>query len=315
MEWANRLSDMGHETGLYCSRTVRRPEWFRLKDSVPVFNTRRQLEKYDTWIICSPHDIRLARVRPSKKVSVFLFLQMREDLFRPDDRKWQELCQEFYDNCYPLITISKWIFQDLRKMFPSRGPMKIVSNGVNLRDFPLEPGCRKDSATILVEGWNALNPTKDVDRIAPRVASILKQRGYRILAYSQTPLKDYPDAADGFYCLPTIEELNFLYRRASILLKASRFDARSCSPMEAMTKGTVTVRAIEKGDDDLCGWYNCVRVPYDFQALLAGAETLLGSSQLWEKLSVECLKYVEKNSWDRSMPRIEELLRCPSAWY
>jgi hypothetical protein len=48
--------------------------------------------------------------------------------------------------------------------------------------------------------------------------------------------------------------------------------------MEGSPGGTVTARALVQGDDDLVDGYNCLRVGYDYDALLEAARRLLGDT-------------------------------------
>jgi hypothetical protein len=113
---------------------------------------------------------------------------------------------------------------------------------------------------------------------------------------------------DEFYVLPDLETLNFLYSNATILIKATQYDARSCSPMEAMTKGTVTARAIIEGDDDLHHFKNCYRVSYDVDKLYYAALTLLKDDTLRNILACNCISYVQTYTWDYWMEKIVGIL-------
>jgi glycosyltransferase involved in cell wall biosynthesis len=206
-----------------------------------------------------------------------------------------------------LISISEWNISYINRHFPKRGPVYYVGNGVNTNDFPIEK-IKKDGQYVLVEGWNALNPSKDSARIAPRVAGKLKEKGYKILAYSQQRCSDYRKIPDEFHVKPKLAKMNDLYRRATILLKASHYDARACAPVEAMTKGTVTARAITLGDDDLIHEKNCIRGLYDENSLYESALRLLEDTELRGRLSRNCYRHVHKYSWGYWMPKIEDIL-------
>jgi glycosyltransferase involved in cell wall biosynthesis len=209
-----------------------------------------------------------------------------------------------------LILISGWNKRFIEKNFHCHHEyIHYVGNGVNFNDFPIMADCKKDGKTILVEGWESTNPTKDVDAIGPTVAQMLREDGYRILAYSQMPLERFPDTPHEYYFRPSIERLNQLYERATVLIKASKYDARACAPMEAMTKGTVTVRAISLGDDDLINDKNCIRVPYCNEVdLYREVKALLNDNEKLTRLKNNCLEYVQKYSWDYWMPQIERIL-------
>ena len=234
-------------------------------------------------------------------------MQMLEHIFRPTDIDWQERCKRFYLSPHPLIAISQWNIRLLKEDWHRTGPIHYVGNGVNFDDFPLthEP---KDGKTVLVEGWEGYNPAKDIDQIGPAVASMLKADGYTILAYGQTPIKTMPHVPHKYYCCPNIKLINYLYEKATILIKASRYDARSCSPVEAMAKNTVTARAIVEGDDDLIDMFNCLKVGYDVRLLYQASINLLQNNSLRETLAGNAVNYLLDNTWDIWMKKINDIL-------
>lgn len=234
-------------------------------------------------------------------------MQMMEHMFRPHDIEWNAMCKEFYTSPHPLISISKWNIEALQKDYGRTAPTHYVGNGVNLNDFPIEHQ-EKDGKTVLVEGWEGYNPTKDVEHIGPKVAYRLKQDGYKIIAYGQVPIKFYPLVPDKYYLCPDLKTLNYIYSKATIMIKASRYDARSCAPMESMTKGTVTARAIIDGDDDLIGGRNCAKVGYTEHELYGAALMLLRNSDTRKMMADNCRKHVLDFSWQYWMEKINEIL-------
>ncbi len=300
MEWANRLS-RAHQVTLSVSQGDLSCRWFEL---APQVGLRRGLAAADCTIITSPHTIDWQQTGKT-----FIFMQMAEHLFQPANRRWSAQCRRFYTSPHPLIAISQWNIRMLRETYSRTGEIFYTGNGVNLDHFPVshQP---KDGRVVLVEGWVCYNPTKDVGRVAPQVAERLKADGYRIVAFSQLPISDYFHVPDEYYLSPDLATMNALYDRATILLKASRCDARSCSPMEAMTKGTVTARAIVDGDDDLINYDNCLRTTYAAEPLYEVARRLLTDAPLRERLADNCRQHVQRYTWDHYMRQIEQILAC-----
>lgn len=304
LEWANRLSAF-HKVFLY-SRDRRRLNWFNLDKKVQRIATPKILKCCHCLIVCSPHDVELL-TDPDRPERCFVFMQMLEHMFKPSNPYWIAKCKKFYLTEYPLISISKWNIQELRKM-GRKSPIYYVGNGVNINDFPIYEG-NKSGDTVLIEGWQVTNPTKDAQRIAPRVARRLKDMGYKIKAYGQLPLDGvYDDVLDRYYRFPSLRVLNTLYEEAAILLKASVCDARSCSPMEAMAKGAVPVRAIEYGDDDLIDGHNCLRVGYDEEELFQAAVKVLTDTELQLELRVAGHAYIREYSWSYWINEIDNIL-------
>lgn len=304
LEWANRLAER-HQVFL-------RPlhghscDWFKISPKVRIVFDDIPLTFCDLVIITSPHSIKYDRdPLPKRKV---VFLQMMEHQFQPNNKVWRNRCLQTYQSDLPLITISRWGIDKLYKEFHRAAPTHYVGNGVNLDHFPIsyKP---KDGKTVLVEGWMAGNSTKDNMRIGPQVAQQLRARGYRIIAYSAVPASgSYKSVPHEYHAHPSLSLLNELYERASILIKATHCDFRSTSPMEAMTKGTVTARAIDEGDDDLIHDVNCLRGKYNQKELLKNALDLLTNTEKREKMSRACLEYVQAHSWDYWMEKIERIL-------
>ncbi len=293
LEWANRLQDLGHKVTLLCKE--KECSWFNIR--VPIcqnvlFNV------FDCLIVTSPHDVHLLdQPKPLKK---FVFMQMLEHLFNPTNIKFYEQCIKFYTTKYPLISISKWNIDSLQKDFGRTGVIHYVGNGINLEDFPIRDVVRTNN-TILLESPEPTNNAKDVDRLALKVGTYLKQLGYRITGYGIK--KPNSDIFDEFIIKPDLLTLNRLYEDAFLMIKATRYDARSTAPIEAMTKGCVTVRAIEKGDDDL-NEDNSFRCGYNFTDLQQLAEK---ATDDYSRADI-CRSYAQSISWDNIMPQINSIL-------
>lgn len=301
-EHINRLCDFGHEVYAWYPKR-QRPNWFEIDSRVRWTWNVNHLRGVDVLVITSPHAIDHADLVHAKKT--FIFCQMAEHLFRPHDKVWQRRCAQFYTSPHPMLSISKWNIELFEKEFGRTGLTYYIGNGVNTTDFPIEKH-DTDGKTVLVEGWECSNPSKDVDHIGPNVAARLKMEGYRILAYGALPLKVLASVPDEYHERPDLKTLNELYSRATILIKASKYDARACAPVEAMTKGCVTARSIIKGDDDLLHGVNCLRSDYSFDGLYASAKSLLESPDLRGLLSAECWARLPK--WEKEMPRINQIL-------
>ncbi len=306
IEWANHLLNIfGHDVTMYTPKPCERPDWIRLDPKVKLIS-RELMTGYDCLIITSPHTIDLQN-HPNRPKKVFVFLQMMEHLFRPNDAEWKAKCVQLYQSPYPLFSISKWNIEMMQNEFGRTGPTHYIKNGVNTYDFLISRK-PKDGKTVLIEGWECSNPSKDIKNIAPLVAKFLRKQGYRILAYSGKPLKTLPQVPHRYYFRPDTEKINELYEQATILIKASLFDARACAPMEAMTKGTVTVRAINYGDDDLVNEYNCLKSIYRYSELLKNSIRLLQNEELRLQLAANGFDYLESLKWEDVLKQANEII-------
>lgn len=305
-EWANRLTKW-HEVSLFCMHrdNPRKHEWITIHNKVNVVYNPEQGE-YDLCILTSPMTMPYENLAIKKKV---IFMQMAEHLFRPM-QDWQELCARMYLTRYPIISISKWNMAHIKELGRT-GKTYYVGNGVNFKDFPLVhlSEARKEKGTVLVEGWESGNQSKDPDHIAHTVAERLKADGYRIIAYSQLPIRHGIGIPDEYHCRPDLSTMNKMYERAEIMIKATKYDARACGPCEAMTKSTPTARAIIQGDDDLIDNVNCLRSSYNADHLYHNAKKLLTNQALRERLSLNCFDYVRNEcDWNVIMPKINQIL-------
>lgn len=300
LEWANRLPNT---VILNTSPKSAQLTWFENK--VPVTSNPAILKKCDTLIITSPHGIELGG-HPYAPKNVIVFLQMMEHIFQEGNPSWLKRCMRFYKSPHPMILGAHWNAQWCRD-FGRTAPIYYVGNGVNLADFPIIKE-KSGPLTVLVEGWEPYNPAKDVDSLGPKVARRLRADGYHILAYSQFPLKTMPEVPHEYYCKPDLATLNDLYSRAHVLVKATRYDARALAPMEAMTKGTVTARAIVYGDDDLINNVTALRCGYNEDDLYDNAKRLLTDRALRESLAANCLEYVQKFTWDYYIGQVMQVI-------
>lgn len=295
LEWANRLTAW-HDVYLHSLMGGTPHEWFPLSSKVKIVGP--SMQGMDCLIITSPHAIDFQDRWDTPK-RVFIFMQMVEHLFKPHDKKFVDQCTRFYTSPHPMFHGSRWGY-DYCAGAGRTGKEIYIPNGVNLDHFPL---CyrKKDHNTVLVESWEASNPAKDVDHIAPRVAERLKKHGFKIIAYGALPLKTMRSVPDEYHPKPSLAKLNRLYERATILLKATKYDARALAPMEAGTKGTVTARAIILGDDDLVDGWNCEKTDYSEDQLYNSAVRLLGYPDYREKLATNMEMHIRKHPWDSIM--------------
>ena len=301
LEWANRLHDLGHHVTIFDQSKRRVCNWFPVK--VPIANNSYIFSRCDCLIVTSPHGVEYFYSSIPQK---FGFVQMMEHHFRPNNKKWLEMCRKFYTIPFPMFSISQWNIDEMTNKFGRTGQTHYIGNGINLDQFPIveQP---KDYKTILIESPQTSNPSKDPDFVTLKVAKQLKDEGYKIIGYGANPLTIMTEAVDEYYVKPDLDLLNNLYSRATILLKATKMDARSTSPIEAMTKGTVTVRAIEMGDDDLT-FDNSYRCLYDETELFNHAKIALTYKSMTDQKAKLCLEYAQQNTWDKWMDKINKII-------
>lgn len=302
IELANRLTKY-YNVHLHSLNGLHNVDYWSINEKVKIVDS--DMSNMDILLITSPHSIDFG-YRVDTPNNVFVHLQMMEHLFN-NSIKWHDQCKRLYTTEYPIMSISEWNIERLTSVYKRQGITHYIGNGVNTDDFEIK-FTDKDFKTVLVEGLEPGNPAKDTDRIGSKVALKLKREGYDIIAYGQTPPKLYGHVPCEFHQSPSLEKLNELYERATILLKASKYDARSCSPIEAATKGTVTARAIINGDDDLINNVNCLKVGYSEQSLYKAAKKLLTDKENYYRLQSGLKDLLKQNDWDIWIKKIHEII-------
>lgn len=302
ISWCNHLKSIyGHEVDLFTESTETKCTWRRL--DVPVVTKFKQ-KYYDVVIICSPHSIWIEEIVTTEKV--FVFCQMAENLFHPDDERWRSLCFRFYRSPNPMFSISKWNIE----LFESLGRFAetyYIGNGIDFNDFPIERPDR-NWKIILLESPDTKNPSKDPDHLALKLAGELKGMGYKIIAYGAKPLLNLRKNVDHYVINPDLATINKLYSEATIMIKATKYDARSLSPLEAMTKGCVVSRAINEGDDDLIDSYNCLKTDYNYEHLKAQTLELLNNQELITTLKENAYKYISEQTWINHLEPVNKII-------
>lgn len=305
VEHANGLARQGHDVTLQVVHKPERalPDWVSFDDDVEIQSgaIKYNPARFDAIIYGSPF-LAVQFHSHYKDANAFLLLQMCEELFNPDNANYVRQAIESYHLPIPIIGISQWNKDRILEVHQRdpKLPYHLIGNGVSDN---FQPGVKDEGLTVLVEGWVGYNPAKDTEAIAPRVALHLKQKyGARIIAYSQFPLNHpqakFKDVPDEYYVQPTAEQIVMLNQRATFLLKASHYDARSCAPVEAMKCGTPTVRAIDLGDDDLIHKFNCLRCGYNYDEMICNAEMMIEIEYLCQTLAEHGMQYAETNlSW------------------
>lgn len=305
VEWANNLARRGHDVTLHVASGGMQ-EWIAIAQAVNVqLGGHWSANHYDTVIATTPP---LALDLDARKTTAqkFFLLQMAEHLFSPGTGYERQSIQSYNVNM-PIIGISKWVESLIKREHGRKGEMYYIGNGVSSE---FKPGKKDSELTVMVADWEGYNAAKDVNAIGPKVANELKELyGAKIIAWSALPCKTLPDVPDEYYQRASTETLVKLYQRCHLVIRASMYDARSCSPVEAMACGTATARAIHQGDDDLIHGYNCLRSGYDYRALLYNAKRLITDQTLRERLEKNGLEYRKQwLSWGFWMDIVEDII-------
>lgn len=212
---------------------------------------------FDLVILCSPHSVYV--LDDLKGAQCIVFIQMLEHLWL--NGKMAANCDRFYNSGHPTFVNAKFI-QAHKKV----GASTVVETWIpGYFHNNLYVSSNKSTCTLLLESPETSNPTKDVDKIALKVATRLKKYrpSLQIIGYGRNkPSAQYRGLFDSFVIMPSINDLASIYNTATVMLKATMFDGRACAPLEAMLFDCVNVRAINFGDDHLNN-ENCYLSDYD----------------------------------------------------
>lgn len=311
VEWANGLARRGHHVTLQVEAGPIRVDWIDISPAVEVLpGPGWELHGYDVAIAGTP-PIANRMDAMSGSAERFFLLQMAEDMFAPNYAPWVKACRRSYTVKMPIIGISRWVEAHVRK-WRDNGKMFYIGNGVS-SDF--KPGKKDRELTVIVECWGGYpgnsNPAKDISQLGPKVAQHVKQKyGARVIAMSQFPNWTYQDVPDEYIEKPDQQTWVRTMQRGHLMIKASRYDARSTAPVEAMACGAPTARALVEGDDDLIHEYNCFRGGYSLDELIEHAERLIEDSEVRATLAANGLKYRQQYlSWDYWMGKVEGIFK------
>jgi glycosyltransferase involved in cell wall biosynthesis len=307
-EHLNGLTERGHNCTLVL---LKGPpiDWMPTKFA-QVVATGPVLDRFDvivateinTWQFAADHNSFPNTQR--RKV----FIQMVEHLFFPPDNKAWEEFQRYYYHLETLepIVISKWLQRWVVKRCGRVPP--VIKNGVNAKMFYPDSMVEPGRLRILIEG-HGKNMAKDVEGMSHHAALWLRDEGvdFELWGFSQYP---QPYEFDRYWRLPGQNVIRQIYSSCDILLKASRFEGRSCVDVEAMACGCAVNRAIIEGGDDLKHNYNCLVTRYGNQdAFQDNLMRLTTDEGLRKRLITGGLDYVDKHlGWEDIIPVLEGVL-------
>ena len=297
LELANQFAHRGHDVTVYDQSGNGRQTWYPIRCKV----TDKLDYNYDRVIIGSPHAVPFISRFIDAGAKVITWLQMIEHWFRPTDIPFYEHSKKFYDGPN-MISSATWGLNVI-----GRQDATVLPTGINPEVFQYYK-TDKDYKTVCLESPEPTNPVKDIDRKAIYAALHLIRLGYKIIGFGALPLKkDAKPVFDEYYIKPSVSLINSMYGRSSVLLKCTKYDFRSTAPLEAMTKGTVTVRAITQGDEDLTK-ENSVRMLYSVPSheIALQVQDLLNDRLRYARLQDVCIATAESLKWGNIFGQYEK---------
>jgi len=307
-EHLNGLTDRGHNCTLVL---LQGPpiNWMPTKFTQLVVQEQVQ-DRFDvivateinTWPVVAEHSF-FPNVQRRK-----VFIQMVEHLFFSHDSEAWGKFQGYYHHLETLepIVISQWLREWVTRQCGQVPP--VIRNGVNTKMFYPDSTVEDDRLRILIEG-HGKNMAKDIEGMGHYAATWLREEGvdFELWGFSQYP---QPYEFDRYWRLPNQSTIRQIYSSCDILLKASRFEGRSCVDVEAMACGCAVNRAIIMGKDDLKHNHNCLVTRYGNQdAFQENLMRLATDEKLRGRLITGGHHYVNAHlRWADIIPVLEEAL-------
>lgn len=310
-EHLNRLTERGHSCYLYALNGDRSVGWMSTKFRVIGKDALKRTAKKTDVVVATEANTPPVVVELETKGRKFYFIQMRESLFWTQGNPlWAgevELTYEQMKGILQPVVISEWLKAFLEDEYGYED-VPIVPNGINMDMFypePTFPKCEKPR--LLIEG-HGRNEAKDVYNLSYQVVDAYRKniQPIELWGFSQYPAHG---EFDSYWVQPSQDEIRQIYSSCDVLVKASRYEGRSCVDPEAMACGCAVVRAIDTGDDDLLDDVNCLKVEYgDAQGLYNNLKRMLHEEGLRERLVESGLKYVKKHlAWDDKIATLEAI--------
>jgi len=316
-EHCSRLAQRGHEVYIIPLTGEPRIDWYPrgfIKFSLAPTSELERIAKNMDVVVATEANTAEPIAKLETEAQKFYFIQMRESLFFMNGNpQWAGQVELNYKNMKGVlkpIVISWWLKDFLEQEYGYEN-IPIVPNGVNTDMFYPDPKWPKgDLPRILVEG-HTHGEAKDI-----RFMSLNAVEWYRrnmqpveLWGFSQLgPPKGY-DGFQKYWTLPDQDEIRQIYSSCDVLVKASRYEGRSCIEPEAWSCGLPVVRAIINGDDDLIHGYNCLLCKYDdVDTFCSHLVAILQQDIIRNSLITNGLQYVKDAlNWDDKIDRLETI--------
>lgn len=316
IEHCNRLAERGHSVTLVPlshQGDLPTPDdfWMPLRCGLAKVEDLESLAEAADVVIATEANTAEPVAKLETKAEKYYFIQMRESLFflfgNPLWAGQVEMNYKRFKGVLKPIVISWWLKDFLEKIYGYED-IPIVPNGVNTDMFYPDPAYpKREFPRVLIEG-HTHGEAKDVGNMSFETVEAYKRMVGPVEVWGVSQLEpQYP--FDHFVQMATQEEMRQLYSSCDVLVKASRYEGRSCIDVEAMACGCAVNRAITFGQDDLIHGYNCMKVQYgDFQGFFNHLVAMLKENTVRSMLVANGLRYVRENlDWDPFIDRLETI--------
>jgi len=319
VEHLNRLTERGHSCSMVALTGETSLTWMPTNFKIISPEKAARVAKKADVVVATEANTMSVVMDLDTKARKYLFCQMRESLFFwRTNQEWALGVEEVYAQAKGIlhpIVISQWL-KDFFEDEYGYEDVPIVPNGVNTEMFwpdrlgattwmPASGIHTGHKPRLLIEG-HGKNEAKDIHNMSYQVVDIYRQhvQPVELWGFSQyVPTGEW----DKYWVLPSQEEIRQIYSSCDVLVKASRYEGRSCVDPEAMACGCAVVRAIDTGDDDLIDGHNCLKVKYgDAQGMYDNLKRVLEDEALRKRLVENGLKYVKEHlGWDDKIDALE----------
>jgi len=328
-EYANRLSDLGHDVTLVYPTHIKtgNPVYFirkrisslidRLqhvsgdlyyipKPSVNIMVVRRIASKYvpsgDAVIAVGWQTAEAVASLPPEHGSKFYLLQSFEIYF---SRKKQILAT--YHLPLKKIAVSKWIIAEMEKIGENcSGPL---GNAIHPKEFYIEsPQLERKNDVMMVYHPHKIKGAKDGIEVLKMAQKRLPELTAVIVA-PREPIHRIPSWIQ-VIIRPSVDELRHLYNTSKVFLHTSHWEGWGLPVMEAMACGCAIVSTTNQGVQEyLINNKNALFCEIgDIAGLTEKTYRLLDSDQLQIELVDRGLATIGSFTWDESTSRLEKYL-------
>jgi glycosyltransferase involved in cell wall biosynthesis len=215
-------------------------------------------------------------------------------------------CTEAWSHRMPTIAVSESLVARLERLSGEK-VLAIVPNGVDMKQYHVMPGVRRDSIGIIWSEHENKAP-EDIVALMHRVGAELPHVP-RIVFSAET----CPEALRGipFERYPPIYRVREIYNSALIWLLPSRTEGLPGPVLEAMACGAVVISSDNEGSLEVVedGVSGLIVKTGDLDAFMAAIRRVLGDEALRARLAEGGLTTARRFTWDRAAEKMDAFLR------
>ena len=223
--------------------------------------------------------------------------------------QWDDETTTAWSHKMPTITVSGSLVARLEQLSGEK-VLAVVPNGVDMQQYCVTPGVRRDSVGIIWSEHENKAP-EDIVALMQRVGAELPNVPRIVFSAETCPegLRGIP-----FERYPPIERVREIYNSAIVWLLPSRTEGLPGPVLEAMACGAVVISSDNEGSLEVVedGVSGLIVKTGDLDAFMAAIRRVLGDESLRARLAEGGLATARRFTWDRAADKMEAFLRTMS---